>query len=99
MMRDYRKSKGKNITKYPMEVKILKNIYHLELKNIDYKKLLHLVCLVSSFDIAVIVSVCSLFKEGYIQLIVTFLLVLPVIFSSYYIMASIYKFRNRRIRK
>ena len=59
-MKNYRKnkSKGKKIKKVrndPVEVKYLIFKYGLNIEKVDYNKLLRIVSLVSSFDIAVVV--------------------------------------------
>ncbi len=95
-MRNYRNNIQEKVSKFPVEVKILMYIYHLDIKSINYKKLLHFVCLISSFDIAILFCICSLFSQGYIQLIVLFLLVFPVIFGSYFIFYKICELKSRR---
>ena len=81
----------KKDNKEPVEVKYLVFKYKLNLKKIDYNKLLHVVALVSSFDMALIVSIAILFDSYMVQLLIMLLLVVPVILISYHIVYLIYK--------
>ena len=97
LKRDYKKSlkniKKKRISslKYPVEVRLLRDFY-----KIDYKLLLNIVCFVSSIDITIIVMISGIFDRGYLQILVAFLLVVPIIFLSYYLVALFYRKKNRR---
>ena len=82
--------------KYPVEVRLLRDFYKIELDNIDYKLLLNIVCFVSSIDITIIVMISGIFDRGYLQILVAFLLVVPIIFLSYYLVALFYRKKNRR---
>lgn len=100
LLRKYRaknkkKTKGKE---YPTEVQILINFYKVDVERVNYKKLLHLVAVVSSFDISLLVSVLGLLDSGILQIILAIFLVAPVIFISYYFIALFYN-RNRREEK
>ncbi len=104
LLRDYKikrkgkKKKGKN-KGYPMEVRILRDFYHLEIDVLNYDRLLHFIAVVSSLDIALIVSVAGLFQMGMIQILVAFVLVLPIIFVSYYLINLFYRYRLNKRRK
>ena len=77
-----------------MEVKYLINRYHLNMRKVDYPQLLQIVALVSSFDIAFIVSVV-MFVDNYLwQILSVLILVLPVIFVSYHFVGSFYRKRG-----
>ena len=89
-----RKDKKNKSKKYPMEVKYLINRYHLNMRKVDYPQLLQIVALVSSFDIAFIVSVV-MFVDNYLwQILSVLILVLPVIFVSYHFVGSFYRKRG-----
>ncbi|HIR48713.1 MAG TPA: hypothetical protein IAB35_01910 [Candidatus Faecimonas gallistercoris] len=89
-----RKAKKNKSKKYPMEVKYLINRYHLNMRKVDYPQLLQIVALVSSFDIAFIVSVV-MFVDNYLwQILSVLILVLPVIFVSYHFVGSFYRKRG-----
>ena len=77
-----------------MEVKYLVSKYKFNLKKMDYNKLLHVVALVSSFDMAFIVSIAMLFDSYIVQLLIMLVLVVPVILISYHIVYLIYKKRG-----
>ncbi len=81
----------KKSNKEPMEVKYLVAKYKFDLKKVNYNRLLHVVALVSSFDMAVIVNVAMLFKSYFAQLMVALALVVPVILLSYHIVYLVYK--------
>lgn len=98
MKRKRKKKKSKN-KDYPMEIKILRDFYHLDIKQLNYNHLLHFVAVVSSLDIAFIVSIAGLFQIGFIQILVAFILVLPVIFLSYYLINLYYRYRLKRRKK
>ena len=88
-----RKAKKKK-DKRPMEVKYLITRYHLNMRKVDYPQLLQIVALVSSFDIAFIVSVV-MFVDNYLwQILSVLILVLPVIFVSYHFVGSFYRKRG-----
>lgn len=93
--KDIKVLNNKNL-KYPVEVNILVKFYKVNIEQYDYNKLLHIVCLVSSIDISLIVFISDMFKNGYMQIIVALLLVLPVIFLSYYLVALFCNRKNRR---
>ena len=86
-----KKAKRKNSKKRPMEITYLVTRYKLNLKRIDYKKLLLIVSLVSSLDISVIVSIALLFKSYFIKLLAALILVIPVILISYHFVGIYYK--------
>lgn len=81
----------KKDSKQPVEVKYLITRYKFDLKKLDYHKLLHVCALVSSLDMALIVSVSALVDSYMLQLIIVLLLVIPVILISYHCVYLIYK--------
>lgn len=92
LFRGYRSKKGKKVTeKIPMEVKILESFFKLDIHKLDYERLLHIVAIVSSIDIAIIVTIAGLFENGLIQILIALLLVIPIIFLSYYLIACYYR--------
>lgn len=91
-----KKKKKKKAKGYPIEVKILKDFYHLDVTRVNYNRLLHFIAVVSSLDIAIIVTIAGLFESGIIQILIAFVLVLPVIFSSYYLIHLYYQYRLKK---
>ena len=85
-----RKNDNKNY-KEPFEVLYLRRKYNLDMKKINFKTLLQVISLVSSFDIALIVSIISHIKNMYLQLLCGFVLILVFILLSYHIVYLIYK--------
>ena len=85
------KNKKKKDRKDPIEVLYLVRKYHLNLKEIHYPQLLQIVSLVSSFDIAFIVSIIMILDNYVLELVVgVFGLVLIIIFS-YHLVYLFYK--------
>lgn len=86
-----RKAKRKNSKKRPMEVNYLINKYHIDIKRIDYKKLLLIISLVSSLDISILVTIILIFDSYFIKIVVALLLVIPIIVISYHFIGRYYK--------
>ncbi len=86
-----RKAKRKNSKKRPMEVNYLINKYHVDIKRINYKKLLLIISLVSSLDISILVTIILIFDSYFIKIVVALLLVIPIIVISYHFIGSYYK--------
>lgn len=86
-----RKAKRKNSKKRPMEVNYLLSKYHLDLKKIDYKRLLLIVSLVSSLDISIIVTLVLIFDSYFVKFLVALLLVIPIIIVSYHFIGKYYQ--------
>lgn len=85
--------KKKKDNKLPVEIKFLIAKYKFNLKKINYHKLLHVCAAVSSFDMALIVSLSMLFDNYILQLLTILILVVPVILISYYF---VYLFYNKK---
>ena len=79
--------KEKDDAKLPTEVEVIVVKYKVDLKKINLKKLLKIVGLVCSLDIAIIVSVIAIFrlKNLYAMLGIGALLVLPIILISFWL--------------
>lgn len=86
--------KSKKENKQPAEVKYLISKYKFNLKKVNYHELLHVCAVVSSFDMALIVSLAHIFENGLLQMLVILVLVVPVILISYHIVYLIYKKRG-----
>lgn len=90
-----KKNEKKKIeNKQPVEVKYLMAKYKLNLKKINYHELLHVCALVSSLDMALIVSLAHLFENSFLQILLILVLVVPVILVSYHIVYLVYKKRG-----
>ena len=84
-------ARKENKKKEPIEVTYLVRQYHLDLKQVNYNQLLMVVALVSSFDIALIVSVVSIINSFILQILGGFLFTLIIIYVSYYLVYLFYK--------
>ena len=86
-----RGERGKKKPKEPFEVTYLVNKYKLDLKKVNYKKLLRVISLVSSFDIALVVCIILLFNSFILEIIVGFISTLVIILLSYHLVYLGYK--------
>ena len=86
-----RKAKKKDAKDKPIEVKYLINRYKVNLKKADYNQMLQITALVSSLDIAVIITVISFFERINIQILVAFIMVIPIILISYHVVGCVYR--------
>lgn len=77
--------------KIPVEVQYLLSRYSLNLDKISYRGLLYSIAFVSALDISIAVTVVS-FVSGIVwQLLVGFLVIMPLILISFHIVGTIYK--------
>ena len=81
-----RKCKKDKKIKKPIEVQYLVNCYNLDLKKVNYKRLLNIISLVSSLDIAIVVTIIGL-TNNFLGCFLTVILIL----ASYYIVGKIYQ--------
>lgn len=86
-----RRAKRKTKTKEPVEVTYLVNRYKLDIKKVNYKKLLRVISLVSSFDIALVVTLILLFDNFIVEVVVGFIATMILIIGSYHLVYLCYK--------
>ncbi len=86
-----RKAKKNKAKKKPVEVQYLVNRYHIDLKKVNYKKLLNVISFVSSLDIAIVVTIISLVDNMFLQLALGFVTIFIVILISYDIVGKVYQ--------
>ena len=86
-----KKNEKKKENKCPTEIKYLILKYKFDLKKLNYHKLLHVCAFVSSFDMALIVSISMLVDNYVLQLLIVVVLVIPVILVSYHLVYLCYK--------
>lgn len=86
-----RKCKKDRKRKKPIEVQYLMNRSHLNLRKVNYKRLLNIVSLVSAFDISLVVTVISLFDNFFLQIGIGLMATIVMIVLSYSLMGMIYK--------
>ncbi len=101
-----RKKKGKikrgrkkkiDEAKLPMEIQYVVMKYKLDLTKITYWKLLQLMGVVTSLDLAIVVTVIDMITGIGLQLLVGFVLLLPILFISYHIIGLYYKKKGMTI--
>lgn len=92
ILSDNRKRKSKKANnKGLVELKLLKYCFKVPVEKLKYGKLLQVIALVSSIDIALIVTIaCAITDMGILQILVSMIVLLPIIFGSYYLVAFIY---------
>lgn len=95
-MKKYRKKKSlkkkdRKEKDDPVEIRFLVYKYGLDLSKVNYNRLLQVVCFTSSLDMAIIVSIIII-VDGYLyQLLLALVLVIPIVFISYGLVAWFYK--------
>lgn len=77
--------------KDPMEIKYLVNRYKLDMKKIDYNQLLQLVAIISSFDIALVVTLINLTNIFVLEILIGIVSIFPIILLSYHLVFIFYK--------
>lgn len=90
-----RNAKKINLEKQPMEIKLLVNMYKIDLKKANYNRLLMLICFISSIDIALIVSLVMMVNSFLLEIFIGLFSALVLIFLSYYPVGLYYKKRGK----
>ena len=85
-----RRKKG-NYKKEPLEITYLKTKYHLNMKKVNYNQLLQIVAIVSSFDIALAVSIINRLDGILLELVGGFFILIIIILISYHLVYLFYK--------
>ena len=88
ILKRYKKEKTK---KQLSEVNYLIYRYHIDMKKVNYQRLLNVISIVSSLDITVLVAITFLFDSTFIQLLVALLLTVPIVMVSYGFIGRYYK--------
>lgn len=105
IFRSYKRSKKKKkkSTKNNdlIEIMLLKNFFKVPVEKFKHKWLFQVIALVSSIDIALIVTIaCVITEIGILQLLISFVIMIPIIFISYYIVSFFcFKILKRRSLK
>jgi hypothetical protein len=79
--------------KEPVEVRLLKSYYKVDIDELNYSSVLNTIAFISSLDMAIIITIACLVKIGLIQILIALILVIPIIYSSYYLLAKYYKYK------
>lgn len=90
-----RRGRRERKIKEPVEVTYLVNKYNLDLDKIDYNKLLFVVSLVSSLDIALVVSIIMLLNNFILGVVIGFISILGIILLSYHLVYLVYKKKGK----
>lgn len=86
------RKKGIEAFKKGKQVLFFKNAYNLNLKKLDYKKFANSLALTNAFIIAFTVTVIEIINKSLtLKLLVGFIILIPLILVSYYILGKIYK--------
>ena len=65
--------------------------YHLDMEKVSYPQLLQIIALVSSFDIALIVSIILMIENFILSMIIGFISTIIIILVSYHLVYLFYK--------
>ena len=76
--------------KVPVEVQYMIKRYRLDMKNINYRKFLKSISLVGSLDMAIAVIVIYNISNIFLQLILGFIVLIPLILVSFKLLANYY---------
>lgn len=89
--------RGKYLDKFinGKEITYLKKVYKIKIKESDYKSIARLIALTNSFIIALSVTIVSLFKNIFIEIIVGFITVMALILICYHIIGKLYQKEGR----
>ena len=85
-----KKAKRVKEPKEPLEVTYLVN-RGLDLNKVDYNKLLFIVSVVSSIDIALVVSIIMLLDVFVLEILIGFISTMGIILLSYHLVYLVYK--------
>ncbi len=79
-----------------MYVNFLVSISKINIKNINMKKLAHVLALSNSFIISFTVFVIEYIDKFILKLLVGFVLIIPLLYITYFIIGKIYKGKEKR---
>lgn len=79
----YRRNMKKKNDKYSVELIYIINKYKLDLNKINIKKLLRIICIVSSIDISFTVLVIDIINNIYLQILIGFIFIIPLIIITF----------------
>lgn len=97
--RKIKKGKSTKPRKEPMEILLMKNYYKVDISKLKYTSVLRRIAFVSSFDISLIVSVACVTKLGLLQILIACVIIFPVIYVSYWLLAKVLKRKIRKLEK
>ena len=86
-----RKIKKRTKKNQPTEVDFLVKKYNIDLKKVDYNKLILLISITTSLDITIVVTIIAAVKSFLLAIILGLLLPVPLILISYHVIGFYYK--------
>lgn len=90
-----KRKKKTDEAKLPVEIQYLVMKYRLDLGKINYFKLLQVIGVVTSFDLAIVVTVVSFIESTGLQLFVGFFALFPVLILSYHLIGKYYRKKGK----
>jgi hypothetical protein len=94
-----KKGKVDKRRKEPMEIQLLKNYYKVDISKLKYTSVLRKIAFISSFDISLIVSIACVTKLGLVQVLIACVIIFPVTYVSYWILAKMLKRKIKKLEK
>lgn len=93
--------KGKTVKqkKEPVELRLLQYYYKVDISKLKYTSILKRVAITSSFDISLIVTVACVTKMGLLQILIACVIIFPVIYVSYWLLAKLLKRKIKKLEK
>lgn len=86
-----RKAKGEDNNREPIEIVYLSKRYNIDLDKVNYNQLLQIISLVSSLDIAIVVSFIMIPKNFILAILIGFVSCIGSIILSYHLVYLFYK--------
>lgn len=83
-----RKYREYDPNKAPLEVRYLSFVYKIDMKKVSYRKLLWVISFVSSFDMALAFFTILFISNVFLQAIVGFFLLIPLIWITYHFVGT-----------
>ena len=84
-----------NMDKQPVEIRLLENMYKIDLKKVNYRLLLLAVCFISSLDISLIVSIVIQIHNFFLEIVLGLIITIIIIIVSYFPVGLYYKKRGK----
>ena len=91
IVRTAKKNRNDKSKNKPIEVRYIMKKYNLTMKDVNYNQMLQLVALISSFDIALVVSIMFLINNFILEILVGVVLIVVLVLVSYNIVGKFYR--------
>ena len=86
-----KKAKGEDDGREPIEIMYLIKKYNLDMKKVNYNQLLQIVAIVSSLDIAIVVTIVMIPMNFFLLIVLGFASCIGSILLSYHLVYLFYK--------